>query len=80
MLYLIHAYVVFGVLRLVIGRPQLTELAGQLLTLGLMAVSAAAAVAIYRWYEQPILRALKRRFIARPAPAIPAAASRASAR
>jgi exopolysaccharide production protein ExoZ len=79
-MYLIHAYVVFGVLRLAIGRPQVTELGGQLLTLGLMAVSTAAAIAIYRWYEQPILRALKRRFIARSVPALPAAAPRASAR
>jgi exopolysaccharide production protein ExoZ len=79
-MYLIHAYVVFGVLRLVIGHPQLTELGGQLATLGLMAVSIAAAIAIYRWYEQPILRALKRRFIARSAGAIPAAAPAASAR
>jgi peptidoglycan/LPS O-acetylase OafA/YrhL len=79
-MYLIHAYVVFGVLRLAIGHPQVTELGGQLLTLGLMAVSTAAAIAIYRWYEQPILRALKRRFIAQRAPARPAAAPRASAR
>ena len=79
-MYLIHAYVVFGVLRLAIGHPRVTELGGQLITLGLMAVSTAAAIAIYRWYEQPILRALKRRFIAREVPAIPAAAPRASAR
>jgi exopolysaccharide production protein ExoZ len=79
-MYLIHAYVVFGVLRLAIGRPQVTELAGQLIALGLMAVSAAAAIAIYRWYEQPILRALKRRFIAPDAGVIRAAAPRASAR
>jgi len=32
-----------------------------------MAVSTAAAVAIYRWSEQPILRALSARFIARRA-------------
>jgi peptidoglycan/LPS O-acetylase OafA/YrhL len=79
-MYLIHAYVVFGVLRLVIGHPRVTELAGQLIALGLMAVSTAAAIAIYRWYEQPILRALKRRFLARDAGVIRAAAPRASAR
>jgi len=79
-MYLIHAYVVFGVLRLAIGHPQVTELAGQLMTLGLMAVSTAAAIAIYRWYEQPILRALKRRFIAPGAGVIRAAAPGASAR
>jgi peptidoglycan/LPS O-acetylase OafA/YrhL len=81
-MYLIHAYVVFGVLRLVLGQPRFAgrELAGQLVALGLMAVSAAAAVAIYRWYEQPILRALKRRFIAHEPAAMPAAAPAASAR
>jgi peptidoglycan/LPS O-acetylase OafA/YrhL len=79
-MYLIHAYMVFGVLRLVVGHPRMTELPGQLVTLGLMAVSTVAAIAIYRWYEQPILRALKRRFIARDAGVIQAAAPEASAR
>jgi exopolysaccharide production protein ExoZ len=79
-MYLIHAYVVFGVLRLVLGSHRLAELPGQLLTLGLMAVSTAAAIAIYRWYEQPILRLLKRRFIAPRPAAIRAAAPGASAR
>jgi peptidoglycan/LPS O-acetylase OafA/YrhL len=65
-LYLIHAYVVFGVLRLAVGERRLSEPAGQLLTLALMALSTAAAIAIYRCYEQPILRRLKRRFIVRP--------------
>jgi exopolysaccharide production protein ExoZ len=77
-MYLIHAYVVFGVLRFVLGNRPMSELPGQLTTLFLMAVSLAAAIAIYRWYEQPILRALKRRFIARPS-APPVAAHRASA-
>jgi exopolysaccharide production protein ExoZ len=80
-MYLIHAYVVFGVLRLVLGDHRLAELPGQLMTLGLMAVSTAAAIAIYRWYEQPILRLLKRRLLARcPAEVSPVAAHRASAR
>jgi peptidoglycan/LPS O-acetylase OafA/YrhL len=65
-MYLIHAYVVFGLVRLVIGNHRMTELVGQLTTLGLLAVSTAAAIVIYRYYEQPILRRLKRRFI-RPA-------------
>jgi exopolysaccharide production protein ExoZ len=64
-LYLIHAYVVFGILRLVLRKPDLNEPVGQLATLGLMLASCAAAIAIYRLYEQPILRVLKRRFIAR---------------
>jgi peptidoglycan/LPS O-acetylase OafA/YrhL len=79
-MYLIHAYVVFGVLRLVVGQRRMSELAGQAMTLVLMAVSTLAAIAIYRYYEQPILRALKRRFIAPRRPAPRAAAPRASAR
>ena len=79
-MYLIHAYVVFGVLRLAVGQRRMSELAGQGMTLVLMAVSTLAAIAIYRYYEQPILRALKRRFIAPHRPALRAAAPRASAR
>ena len=83
-MYLIHAYVVFGVLRLGLGLGpgdhRVGELAGQLATLGLMAASTAAAIAIYRWYEQPILRLLKRRFLARRDGPTAAAARRASAR
>ncbi|HET7501665.1 MAG TPA: acyltransferase [Kofleriaceae bacterium] len=63
-LYLIHAYVVYGILRIVLGNPRTSELAGQLGAIGLMVVSTLAAMIIYRYYEQPILRLLKRRFIA----------------
>jgi exopolysaccharide production protein ExoZ len=79
-LYLIHAYVVYGVLRLVLGNPRMSELEGQLATLGLMLVSTLAAIVIYRFYEQPILRYLKRRFIAPKPAASQVAAHRASAR
>jgi peptidoglycan/LPS O-acetylase OafA/YrhL len=78
-MYLIHAYIVFGVLRLVFVNHGTSELAGQLMTIGLMAVSTVAAIVIYRFYEQPILRFLKRRFIA-PKPASQVVARRASAR
>jgi exopolysaccharide production protein ExoZ len=77
-LYLIHAYVVFGILRLVVGQHRLGEPIGQLASLALVAVSMLAAIVIYRVYEQPILRWLKRRFI-KPRPRA-AAAPRASAR
>ena len=63
-LYLIHVYVVLGVIRLVIGHRTMSEGVGQLITVVLMIVSAAAAVAIYRYFEQPILRMLKRRLLA----------------
>lgn len=62
-MYLIHAYVVFGILRLLLGNHRMSELAGQLVTIGLIGVSTLAAIVIYRFYEQPILRLLKRRFI-----------------
>jgi exopolysaccharide production protein ExoZ len=79
-MYLIHAYVVFGAIRFGLGNRRLSELPGQLVTVGLMAVSLVAAVAIYRYYEQPVLRALKRRFIAPRGPALRAPAPGASAR
>lgn len=62
-MYLIHAYVVFGIVRLLLGNHRVSELAGQLVTIGLMVMSILAAIVIYRFYEQPILRLLKRRFI-----------------
>jgi peptidoglycan/LPS O-acetylase OafA/YrhL len=64
-LYLIHAYVLYGVLRVVLGTPNLSELAGQLAACGLMALCTLAAILIYRCYEQPILRVLKNRLIGR---------------
>jgi peptidoglycan/LPS O-acetylase OafA/YrhL len=62
-MYLIHAYVVFGILRVVLGDHRMSELAGQLAAIGLMLASTLAAIVIHRLYEQPILRMLKRRFI-----------------
>jgi exopolysaccharide production protein ExoZ len=79
-MYLIHAYVVFGILRLVLGNPPMSELAGQLATIGLIVASNLAAIVIYRFYEQPILRFLKRRFIARRPAASQVVAHRASTR
>lgn len=74
-LYLIHAYVVYGIIRLVLRNPQLSELSGQLMVVLLMVISTIAAIAIYRWYEQPLLKILKRRFIRpRPRPAVAASA------
>lgn len=63
-LYLIHAYLVFGIIRLVFPNHPFGEWTGQLVVVGLMAVSALVAVATYRYFEQPILRWLKVRFIA----------------
>jgi exopolysaccharide production protein ExoZ len=79
-LYLIHAYVVFGILRLVVRSHRMSELEGQLMTVALIAVATLAAIAIYRFYEQPILRLLKRWFIVPRRTASQVAAHRASAR
>ena len=62
-LYLIHGYVVFGVHRTLIGKRQFSELTGQLVGLGLIAVATVAAILVYRFYEQPILRLLKKYLI-----------------
>ncbi len=76
-LYLIQAYVLYGVIRLVIGKREFAELPGQLLTIPLMALSVVASIAIYKLYEQPILRVLKRAVI-RERPRVSAAAAPAS--
>lgn len=62
-LYLLHAYIVFGVIRLVVGKRTFSEPVGQLVVLGLMAISALAAVLVYRYFEQPILKRLKTIFV-----------------
>lgn len=64
-LYLSHAYVVFGIIRLAIGKRAISEPVGQLIVFGLMIASTAVAIAIYKYVEKPMLRVLKRRFIPR---------------
>ena len=71
-LYLIHVYVVLGVTRLVIGHHRFSEVPGQLVDLVLIAIATTIAIGIYRYFEQPILRVLKRKLLkpsVRPAPA-----------
>jgi peptidoglycan/LPS O-acetylase OafA/YrhL len=82
-LYLVHAYIVFGVIRLVIRSRHFSDPVGQLATIGLMAVSAIIAILVYRYFEQPILRFLKRRLVRsrpRASKVSSAAAPRASSR
>ncbi|NVB79447.1 MAG: acyltransferase [Kofleriaceae bacterium] len=64
-LYLIHVYVLYGVLRAVLGTPHLSELSGQLVSFVLMGLCTVPAVLIYRYYELPILRVLKARLLPR---------------
>jgi len=78
-LYLIQAYVLYGVLRLVVGKRVFSEVTGQLLTVPLMALCAVASIAVYKLYEQPILRVLKRKLIRRsPRPAAAVVSSAAA--
>jgi len=58
-LYLSHAYVVYGVIRLVIGKRPVTELVGQAIVLGLMVLSCVVAIAIHLGVEKPLLELLK---------------------
>jgi exopolysaccharide production protein ExoZ len=58
-LYLSHAYVVFGTIRLVIGKRTFSEPVGQLVVVGLMAVSCVVAIALYLLVEKPMLRFFK---------------------
>jgi peptidoglycan/LPS O-acetylase OafA/YrhL len=62
-LYLLHAYIVFGVIRLVIRNRTFSEPVGQLVVIGIIAISVLAAVVVYRYFEQPILRRLKTMFV-----------------
>jgi len=66
-LYLLHAYIIYGVTRLVIGKVEIWEPLGQVIVLGMMAVCCVAAILVYRYIEQPMLRVLKNRLIKRPA-------------
>ena len=62
-LYLIQAYVVYGVIRLALREQHFGEATGQLMTIVLMAISVVLSIVIYVYYEKPILRVLKKRFI-----------------
>lgn len=64
-LYLIQAYVIYGMTRLVLSDVSFTEIAGQLMTIPLLAFATIVAVGVYRFYEQPLLRLLKKRFLGR---------------
>jgi exopolysaccharide production protein ExoZ len=63
-LYLIHPYIIYTILRLVI--PGARNLSGPVvaaLIAALMAISASAAVAIHIWFEKPLLSFLRARLL-----------------
>lgn len=66
-LYLIHPYIVYGVLRLVVGSVAgLSPLALGLLTIVLLMLPMAAAVAIHLWFEKPLMEFLRRMIFRMP--------------
>jgi len=70
-LYLIHPYVVFGILRLVLGPSQQYPLwSGWLLAAVLLTVATGIAIAIHLWFEVPVMNWLRRKLIGEPRPAI----------
>ncbi len=65
-LYLIHPYVIYGVLRLVVGPTSgLGPVPIGLLVLALLVLPSAAALAIHVWFEKPTMSYL-RRVLVRP--------------
>ena len=58
-LYLSHAYVVLGIIRLFIGKRHFSELLGQTIVFGLMVLSCLVAIAIHLYVEKPLLDVLK---------------------
>jgi exopolysaccharide production protein ExoZ len=70
-LYLIHPYVVFGILRLVLHTSrQLPLWSGWLLAAPLLIAATGAAIAIHLWFEVPVMNWLRRKLIGEPRPAI----------
>ena len=70
-LYLIHPYIVFGILRLVLhGSQQLPLWSGWLLAVLLLSAATGTATAIHLWFEVPAMNWLRRKLIGEPRPAI----------
>ena len=70
-LYLIHPYVVFGILRLVLGTSQqFPPWSGWPLAALLLMVATGTAIAIHLWFEVPVMNWLRRKLIGAPRPAI----------
>jgi peptidoglycan/LPS O-acetylase OafA/YrhL len=70
-LYLIHPYVIYGLLRTTLPGQRslpLPEAIG--LVIALLLVSTAAAIAIHLWFEKPVLASLRRQLL-RPSDATP---------
>lgn len=60
-IYLIHPYIVFSVLRLVVKDAQLGTPAMIGVIVVLVAVTSAISVAIHLWFEKPVMAFLRKR-------------------
>jgi exopolysaccharide production protein ExoZ len=75
-LYLIHPYIIYGVLRLVVGSTSdWSGLKIGLLVLSLLILPSAVAVVVHLWFEKPVMAFLRRALVhapkaPRPAPPI----------
>jgi peptidoglycan/LPS O-acetylase OafA/YrhL len=74
-LYLIHPYIIYGVLRLVVGRTSsFSPVTIGVLIFGLLALCSAIAIMIHVWFEKPVMERLRRFLIPSSAALRPAAA------
>ncbi len=62
-LYLIHPYIIYTVLRTVIGHRELATPVLIAVIVGLLALSAALSIAIHLWFEKPVMKYLKARLL-----------------
>lgn len=62
-IYLIHPYIVFSVLRLFFKQGPTTMTATVLLVVFLLALTSVISLAIHWWFERPIMALLRRRFL-----------------
>jgi len=60
-IYLVHPYVVFTILRLVVKNADLPEPALAGLIVALLALTSAISVAIHLWFEKPVMAFLRAR-------------------
>jgi exopolysaccharide production protein ExoZ len=66
-LYLIHPYIIYGVLRLIVGsKTKLGAMYVWAMVPMLMALAAAVALLIHLWFEKPVMDFLRRLLVKKP--------------
>lgn len=63
-IYLIHPYIVYAVLRVFLKGVVLDATSTVLLVVGLLALTSAVATSLHLWFEKPVMSALRRRVFA----------------